>query len=206
MNSVLCYDFDKYFIIVFFSFGDFDFCLFLFKLRDFVAGADTFPPGVRELPVLVGPSPKSRIEQKYIFRSNFSQYPLRGRFLGNCLRKQKESPNVPTNACEITVPVFNLDKTVQMKIIFAFAEIAMRSYCRNNKQTIFQNMAENRKLFAKTKFRYFRHYEKLGNSTFVQAIPSCPAGATDGCPKVDTVSPRISSCKSRGKASQTSAS
>ncbi len=78
VNSVRCYDFDKYFIIVFFSFGDFVFCLFLFKLKDFAAGADTFRLGVRELPVpvLVDPSPKSRIEQKYMFRSNFSQYPL----------------------------------------------------------------------------------------------------------------------------------
>jgi hypothetical protein len=76
VNSVRCYDFDKYFIIVFFSLGDFDFCLFLFKLRDFAAGADTFRLGVRELPVLVDPSPKSRIEQKYIFRSISSQYPL----------------------------------------------------------------------------------------------------------------------------------
>jgi hypothetical protein len=67
VNSVRCYDFDKYFIIVFFSFGDFVFCLFLFKLKDFAAGADTVRLGVRELPVLVDPSPKSRIEQKYIY-------------------------------------------------------------------------------------------------------------------------------------------
>jgi hypothetical protein len=76
VNSVRCYDFDKYFIIVFFSLGDFVFCFPLFKFRVFAAGADTFRLGVRELPALVDPSTKSRIEQKYIFRSNFSQYPL----------------------------------------------------------------------------------------------------------------------------------
>jgi hypothetical protein len=49
-----------------------------------------------------------------------------------------------------------LAKTVQnlqLEIIFALAEIAVRSYCRNKKQTIFLNIAENQKLFAKTKFR-----------------------------------------------------
>jgi hypothetical protein len=92
VNSVRCYDFDKYFIIVFFSFGDFDFRLFLFKLSDFAAGADTVRLGVCEFLVLVDPSPKSRIEQKYIYLEViFHNIHLRfeGRFLGTCLRKQK---------------------------------------------------------------------------------------------------------------------